>query len=125
MKKRDREASSSPVPRNVSHVRPSLRGQDAGGHGDQWFSEGQAVYYQRLLPLRAGLITAEEFLEDLNSTAARYYTNALNNTPNDQISARFWEDTRIRVLPYDRGSMYHGGGQRQDPQSLVRKAVAG
>lgn len=85
---------------------PSLRGQDAGGQGTQWFSEGQAVYYQRLLPLRAGLITAEEFLEDLNSTAARYYTNALNNTPNDQISARFWEDTRIRVLPYDRGSMY-------------------
>jgi len=72
----------------------------------QWFSEGLAVYYQRLLPLRAGLIGPEEFLEDLNGTAARYYTNALNDTPNDQIAPRFWEDTRIRVLPYDRGSMY-------------------
>jgi len=72
----------------------------------QWFDEGLAIFYQRLLPLRAGLIDTEEFLEDLNGTAARYYTNALNDTPNDQIAPHFWEDTRIRVLPYDRGSMY-------------------
>jgi hypothetical protein len=72
----------------------------------QWFDEGLAIYYQRLLPLRAGLIEPEEFLEDLNKTAARYYTNSLNTIPNDQIAPRFWEDTRIRVLPYDRGSMY-------------------
>lgn len=72
----------------------------------QWFNEGLAVFYQRLLSLRAGLIEPAEFLEDLNETAARYYTNALNDTPNDQIAPRFWEDTRIRVLPYDRGSMY-------------------
>jgi hypothetical protein len=72
----------------------------------QWFDEGLAIFYQRLLPLRAGLIEPEVFLADLNKTAARYYTNALNTTPNDQIAPRFWEDTRIRVLPYDRGSMY-------------------
>ncbi len=72
----------------------------------QWFDEGLAVFYQRSLPLRAGLIEPAEFLEDLNETAARYYTNALNTTPNHQIAPRFWEDTRIRVLPYDRGSMY-------------------
>jgi hypothetical protein len=72
----------------------------------EWFSEGLAVYYQRLLPLRAGAITPDAFLADLNETAARYYTNALNTVPNDQIAPRFWEDTRIRVLPYDRGAMY-------------------
>jgi predicted metalloprotease with PDZ domain len=27
-------------------------------------------------------------------------------TPNDDIPAGFWKDTRIRVLPYDRGSLY-------------------
>ena len=85
---------------------PSLQEEAFEDAGTQWFSEGQAILYQRLLPLRAGLIAPAEFLEDLNATAARYYTNALNNTPNDQIFARFWEDTRIRVLPYDRGSMY-------------------
>ncbi len=71
-----------------------------------WFSEGLAVYYQRLLPLRAGEITREAYLDDLNITAARYYTDLLNTTPNDQIPARFWADTRVRVLPYDRGALY-------------------
>jgi hypothetical protein len=71
-----------------------------------WYSEGLAVYYQRLLPLRAGAISPADFLTDLNSTAGRYYTDLLNDTPNDQIAARFWADTRIRVLPYDRGSLY-------------------
>jgi len=71
-----------------------------------WFSEGLAVYYERVLPLRAGKITADAFLNDLNTTAGRYYTDILNTAPNSEIDKRFWADTRIRVLPYDRGSMY-------------------
>lgn len=73
---------------------------------DQWYSEGSAVFYERLLPLRAGAISPDDFLRNLNSTAGRYYTDALNRTANDEISKRFWEDTRIRTLPYDRGSLY-------------------
>lgn len=76
------------------------------GLAASWFSEGLAVHYQRLLPYRAGLMTPAEFLEDLNQTAGRYYTNALIHTPNAEIPARFWRDTRVRVLPYDRGSLY-------------------
>jgi poly-gamma-glutamate capsule biosynthesis protein CapA/YwtB (metallophosphatase superfamily)/predicted metalloprotease with PDZ domain len=72
----------------------------------QWYNEGNAVYYQALLAWRAGLITADQFLADLNQTASRYYTNALRATPEDQVLPHFWEDTRIRVLPYDRGAMY-------------------
>ncbi|MGA7967076.1 MAG: hypothetical protein WCC32_13125 [Terriglobales bacterium] len=71
-----------------------------------WYAEGMAVYYARLLALRAGQIAPAEFLQDLNTTAARYYTDALIATPNSEIPARFWADTRVRVLPYDRGSMY-------------------
>ena len=77
-----------------------------GGLSSSWYSEGMAVYYARLLALRAGQITPAQFLEDLNTTAGRYYTNALIATPNAEIPARFWADTRVRVLPYDRGSMY-------------------
>lgn len=77
-----------------------------GGLLSSWYSEGMAVYYARLLSLRAGQITPAQFLEDLNTTAGRYYTDALIATPNSEIPARFWPDTRIRVLPYDRGSMY-------------------
>ena len=71
-----------------------------------WYAEGLAVYYERVLPWRAGLIPTAAFLDDLNKTAARYYTDRLNDTPNNQIPARFWADTRVRVLPYDRGSLY-------------------
>src|SRR5579871_6768912 len=72
----------------------------------KWYSEGNAVYYQALLSWRAGMITSDQFLADLNQTASRYYTNPLKDTPDEQILPRFWEDTRIRVLPYDRGAMY-------------------
>ncbi|CAL1691472.1 hypothetical protein MMB232_01612 [Brevundimonas subvibrioides] len=72
----------------------------------QWYGEGIAVYYQGLLPYRAGLITADDYLADINDTARRYYSNLLNDTPDDQIAPRFWEDSRIRVLPYDRGGVY-------------------
>jgi hypothetical protein len=77
-----------------------------GGLVSSWYAEGMAVYYARLLALRAGQIAPAEFLQDLNTTAARYYTDALIATPNSEIPARFWADTRVRVLPYDRGSMY-------------------
>lgn len=76
------------------------------GLAASWFGEGLAVHYTRKLLLRFGQISPEAFLGSLNSTAGRYYTNALIDTPNSEIPARFWEDTRVRVLPYDRGSLY-------------------
>jgi predicted metalloprotease with PDZ domain len=85
-----------------------------------WFSEGLAVFYERALPLRAGKISTDAFLRDLNSTAGRYYTNALIGAPNSEIPSRFWADTRIRVLPYDRGAMYFAVVDDQ-----IRKRSAG
>jgi hypothetical protein len=46
----------------------------------QWYAEGLAVYYERMLPLRAGLISRADFLKNLNDTAARYYADILNTT---------------------------------------------
>ncbi len=98
-----------------------------------WYAEGLAVNYQRVLPWRAHRISTADFLTDLNKTAARYYTDLLNDTPNSQIPARFWADTRVRVLPYDRGSLYfaqvnaemrrstHG---RRSLDDLVRTMIA-
>ena len=73
---------------------------------DSWFNEGLAVFYQSALPLRYGMIDADAFLRNVNYHAARYYTNALGNLPNSEVPARFWEDTRVRTLPYDRGFLY-------------------
>jgi predicted metalloprotease with PDZ domain len=79
---------------------------DPAGLESSWFGEGLATYYQRELPFRFGMIDSAIFLEDLNYTAGRYYTNALGNAPNSEVPKRFWEDTRIRTLPYDRGALY-------------------
>lgn len=98
-----------------------------------WYAEGLAVYYERVLPWRARAISTADFLADLNRTAARYYTDLLSDTPNGDIPARFWADTRVRVLPYDRGSLYfaqlnaelreasHGKRSLDD---LVRRMIA-
>jgi hypothetical protein len=87
-----------------------------------WFSEGMTVAYTRRLLLASGLFTPDEFLESVNETALGYYTNALNDLPNDEIAKGFWSDTRVRSLPYSRGSLYfasvdsavreHSGGAR-------------
>ncbi|WP_440959211.1 peptidase M61 [Oceanicaulis sp. LC35] len=74
-----------------------------------WFSEGMNVFYTRRVPLKYGLLSPEAFIEDVNSHARRYYTNAINDLPNDQIPYLFWRDTRVRTLPYDRGSLYFAG----------------
>lgn len=76
------------------------------GLESSWFGEGLATFYQARLPLRFGLITPQAFLADLNWTAARYYTSAMARVPNAEVPARFWADTRVRTLPYDRGMLY-------------------
>lgn len=104
----------------------------ASGLGGQWYGEGIAVHYQALLPLRAGMLTPDAYLEDINDTARRYYTNLLNDTPDREIAARFWEDTRIRTLPYDRGAMYFAvldseirkaSGAKRSLDDLIREMV--
>lgn len=79
---------------------------DENSLSGSWFSEGLAIYYQRNLPYRARAISTDAYLADLNRTMIRYYTNRMAATPNDQIADAFWKDTRVRVLPYDRGSLY-------------------
>lgn len=76
------------------------------GLDSAWFNEGLAVFYARTLALRSGLIRPDDFLRDVNFYAARYYTSIMAETPNSEIPARFWADTRIRTLAYDRGSLY-------------------
>lgn len=79
---------------------------EPGGLESSWFGEGLAVFYQARLPLRFGKLSPEDFLEDLNFHAGRYYTSLMATAPNSEVPARFWADTRIRTLPYDRGMLY-------------------
>ena len=80
--------------------------EEPAGLESSWFSEGMAVYYQNIIPLRAGMMDVDYFLRGINRTAVRYYTNNKIDTPNHMVAEKFWLDTRVRVLPYDRGSLY-------------------
>ncbi|KPF53440.1 peptidase M61 [Novosphingobium sp. AAP1] len=104
-----------------------------GGLESAWFGEGLATFYQARLPFRFGMIDADAFLHDLNWTAARYYTSAMASVPNAQVPARFWADTRIRTLPYDRGMLYFAtvdhalrqkSGGRENLDTLVLALLA-
>lgn len=99
----------------------------------KWYTEGDAVYYQARLPWSAGLIPIEQYLTDINLTAARYYSSEVINAPDKDILPNFWEDLRYNVLPYDRGAMYfavlngeirHKSGNTRSVDDLVRAMVA-
>lgn len=79
---------------------------EPGGLESSWFSEGLATFYQSRLPLRYGMTSPERVLEDINFHAGRYYTSIMADAPNSLVPERFWADTRIRTLPYDRGMLY-------------------
>ena len=108
----DQDGELAPLQSTLSHemfhtYQPRISAED-GAHplSVSWFSEGLAVFYQREAPFRAGLMSAEDYLTDLNFHAGRYYTSIMANTPNSEVAASFWRDTRIRTLPYDRGFLY-------------------
>ncbi|KQW68147.1 hypothetical protein ASE17_06725 [Phenylobacterium sp. Root77] len=88
-----------------------------------WYGEGMAEFYSATIPWRAGLISTDDFLAQVNERAQSYYGNPVNTAPAEEIAAKFWSDTRVRKLPYDRGAFYmaivdaqiraKSGGQRR------------
>jgi hypothetical protein len=81
--------------------------QLAGQHGEvSWYDEGAAQYYSLVLSFRAGLLTPAQFLEQLNSRAAGYYTSPLRSITLKQAEERYWHDPLASYLPYSRGFMY-------------------
>ncbi len=85
--------------------RPQTVGENLA-YADRWFFEGLAVYYQTRFPWLCGMIDDEEFIADVNFHAARYYSSVMANLPNDAVGEKFWKDTRVRTLVYDRGMLY-------------------
>lgn len=77
-----------------------------GDPGAEWYGEGMAEHYSAAITLRAGLIQPDEFLAGLNAQALSYYANPLRELPSSQVAERFWSDTRVRNIPYDRGALY-------------------
>lgn len=70
-----------------------------------WFSEGFSDYYARLILLRAGLITLEDYIDEYNNVLKQYAKSPVRNTKNESISEGFWNDGELNRLPYLRGDI--------------------
>lgn len=71
-----------------------------------WYSEGTAEYYSIMLPLRAGLITREVALSELQRRTDSYYTNPTRHMENLEAAKICWQDRRAQRLPYGRGIFF-------------------
>ena len=98
----------------------------------RWYVEGDAVYYQMQLPWRARMFSTDQYLRDINLTAARYYTNQKIHGHEDEIGPNFFKDTWLNTLAYDRGALYFAqingmirrkSGGKRSVDDLVRVMV--
>jgi predicted metalloprotease with PDZ domain len=88
--------------------------QQLGGYGsgvpaaqavEAWFAEGFTEFYARRLLARAHLYTPYDFARDWNDMLLAYATSAARGAPKAEVGARFWSDTDVRDIVYDRGAM--------------------
>jgi hypothetical protein len=97
-------ASRGTLTHEMGHM--FVGGIDAPQGVVSWFSEGLNVYYTRVLPLRGGFTTVEEYGKDINNAFQNYYTNSARNLSADSIVRIGFNDENIRHMPYTRGSLY-------------------
>jgi predicted metalloprotease with PDZ domain len=71
----------------------------------QWFSEGFTNFYQRRMLYRAGLITLDDYLADLDEELMRYYLSPARAAPNARIVAEFWSQRAMGDMAYRRGDV--------------------
>lgn len=71
-----------------------------------WYSEGAAEYYSVILPLRAGLITKEQAMKEIQGWTDAYYTNPTRHMENVEAAKICWEDRRAQKLAYGRGVFF-------------------
>ena len=107
-----RDSTTTGQPRNprttITHELGHLFvGQVSAPTGvSSWFSEGLNVYYTRLLPMRGGFTTVEEYGRDVNQSFTEYYTARARNLSADSIVRIGFTDEAVRHMPYVRGSLY-------------------
>ncbi len=70
-----------------------------------WFTEGFTEYYSRLLNLRNGLTSLEEFIDDYNSLLYKYFSLPTKNAMNTQVAKEFFSNKDMYRIPYIRGAV--------------------
>jgi len=70
-----------------------------------WFSEGFTDYYARLLLLRAGLISLDDYARDFNAQLREYAESPSRNRRGDEAARGFYAGTALAKLPYQQGAL--------------------
>jgi hypothetical protein len=79
---------------------------DAPGDEGDWYTEGTADYFAITLPYKAGLYNSCEYITVIHEEAALYYTNALRNVANHDLTHVMWSGRNAWAVPYARGALY-------------------
>ncbi|MGZ7046242.1 MAG: M61 family metallopeptidase, partial [Candidatus Aminicenantales bacterium] len=77
-----------------------------------WVSEGLTVYYENIVMVRAGLMTPEQYLEEMQSAMTRFenapghrYMSAAESSQETWGGAGFGGDRKTTMSYYDNGAM--------------------
>lgn len=81
-------------------------GIDAPQGVQSWFSEGLNTYYTRLLPMRGGFTSVEEYGRAINADFDAYWYGSARNFSADSITRIGFGDEAVRHMPYVRSSLY-------------------
>jgi len=81
-------------------------GIDAPQGVQSWFSEGVNTYYTRLLPMRGGFTSVEEYGKEINAAFNDYWFGSARNFSADSIARVGFTDEAVRHMPYVRSSLY-------------------
>ena len=71
-----------------------------------WLSEGFTEFYTYELLARNGLISEDEYVDELNSRIREYFRLPTRTEPNERIVQDFWKDPNVGRLPYLRGMFF-------------------
>jgi predicted metalloprotease with PDZ domain len=87
----------------IIHNWPGMVGT---GPDESRYAEGMAEYYSLRLLLRAGLIDASRFLDDMNSKVTAYYLNPFVNASDSAAQNLAWQEPAAQRIAYGRGLIY-------------------
>lgn len=72
---------------------------------DYWFSEGFNDYLASKVLLRSGIWTLADWAADKNETLLRYGQSPAKTADGAEIAKRFWTDSAVQQVSYDRGHL--------------------
>ncbi|KAF4846495.1 hypothetical protein CGCSCA4_v006140 [Colletotrichum siamense] len=70
------------------------------------YNEGGAEFWSLRLLWRAGMLTTDQYLNEMNARAVEYYTNPTVNYTDEKAQEVAWEIRDAQRIPYGRGMLH-------------------